>query len=458
MFAVINQSKAIGLGSTRQVAVIPHDNEVLLYTRVLAEGKTKQRGSSGSWIRLEPSTDVLQTLSVEDAVGTPVAIEITDSDVRDLKATVGDVLKVTKPTTLLQKLGRAVQDISLTPTHITLDDVVSLAVSDPTHLDRYTKRNNSYLNIQRGEETLVAPAVAVETATVYDTETGRVVQNGVPKYWAHLEVPSSDKVHYPREFDGLPEDRVFDIGLAKGDRFLLTGDAGTGKTQASMNLARRLGVPFLQLVLHKTLDNSIVEGRLLPDPNGSGWAWHYSKFATALTQPSVILLNELSRSALGNTTLFLPVLEEGLLHIETINEVIKVHTDCSIIADQNIGTAYSGAQQQDSALLDRFNVKLEFDYDPAIERKIVGSGSLVELAESLRYLRKAEPAKHKTVVGTRMLINFADQAKHYNFAFAVRSLLNNFPDKEREAVSLQLESRYITIAEELGVSADNLSF
>jgi MoxR-like ATPase len=184
---------------------------------------------------------------------------------------------------------------------------------------------------------------------------------------------------------------------------LFTGDAGTGKTQTAMNLARRLGVPFLQLVLHKTLDNSIVEGRLLPDPSGSGWAWHYSKFATALTQPSVILLNELSRSSLGNTTLFLPVLEEGLLHIETINEVIKVHPECIIIADQNIGSVYSGAQEQDPALLDRFNVKLEFDYDPAIERKIVGSDSLVELAESLRYLRKTEPSKHKTLVSTSLL-------------------------------------------------------
>jgi hypothetical protein len=290
----------------------------------------------------------------------------------------------------------------------------------------------------------------MEAPVDFSSVSTDAVVASIPKHWAQLTVPSTTEAYFEREFDGLTETDIQDRAIANGENILMTGDAGTGKTQSAINLARRLGVPFVQLVLHQTLDNSIVEGRLLPDENG-GWSWHYSKFATAFGQPSVILLNELSRSSLRNTTLFLPILEEGLLHIETLNEVIKRHPQCIIIADQNIGVAYTGAQAQDSALLDRFDVKLEFGDDPAIERQIIPSPALLELAEALRFLQQSEPAKHKTRVGTRMLKRFVSHSRNYNFAFAVRNFLNNFPAKEREAVAYQVEARYINIAQELGV-------
>jgi hypothetical protein len=49
------------------------------------------------------------------------------------------------------------------------------------------------------------------------------------------------------------------------------------------------------------------------------------------------------------------------------------------------------------------------------------------------------------------------QAKTYNFQFAVNRFLANFPEAEREAVSLQIEARYIDIASELSVPVGNYS-
>jgi MoxR-like ATPase len=206
--------------------------------------------------------------------------------------------------------------------------------------------------------------------------------------------------------------------------------------------------------MHQSLSLADTEGRLLPTLDG-GWRWHYSRLATGIKNGAVILLNELSRSLPSNATLFLGLLNERQLQIETLNEVIPVHPDTIFIADQNIGHRYVGTRDQDPALLDRFNVKLEFGDDPAIESQLIPSPALLEIAHALRYLSKQEPSKHRTRVGLRMLLNFVKQAKVYNFTWAVNRFIANFPEAEREAVSLQFEARYINIAQELNVPVGN---
>jgi hypothetical protein len=165
----------------------------------------------------------------------------------------------------------------------------------------------------------------------------------------------------------------------------------------------------------------------------------------------------LSRSLPSNATLFLGILNEKQLQIETLNEVIPVHPKTIFIADQNIGRQYVGTREQDFALYDRFNVKLDFEDDPAIESQLIESPALLEIAHSLRFLSKQEPSKYRTRVGLRMLLNFVKQAKSYNFSFAVDRFIANFPETEREAVSMQFESRYLNIAEELSVPVGNYS-
>jgi len=275
------------------------------------------------------------------------------------------------------------------------------------------------------------------------------------RFWANLVVPSKP-FHIEREFDGIPELEMFTRGITNGDSFLISGEAGVGKTQAVINLASHLNLPLVRLEMDGSLSKADTEGRLLPTADG-GWAFHYSRLATAIKFGGVVLLNEFSRSLPSNSTLFLGILAERQLQIEQLNEVIPVHPNTVFIADQNVGTRYIGTREQDPALLDRFNVKVEFDDDPAIESALIGSPALLEIAQALRYLHKQEPAKHRTRVGLRMLLNFVKQASVYNFQFAVNRFLANFTPAEREAVSLQFESRYINIAQELDVPVGNYS-
>jgi MoxR-like ATPase len=174
--------------------------------------------------------------------------------------------------------------------------------------------------------------------------------------------------------------------------------------------------------------------------------------ASAIQQPSVILLNELSRMSPKYAGLFLRLLEERELFIEPLNEVIKVHPECLIVADQNVGFGYTGTSKQDQALLDRFSIKLEFEYDINIESNFIKSPTLLEFAKAIRSAASTTE-EFSVPMSTRILKNFQAQATNLNFSFAVASLLSNYPDTdgEREALKMRFDAQAPTIAQELNV-------
>jgi len=262
--------------------------------------------------------------------------------------------------------------------------------------------------------------------------------------------------YFPREFEGVTEETIYDYARKTQQNVLLTGDAGTGKTSSARNYAAKNGLPFVTVECTQQIDQSITQGRFIPTGVGNSVAWKYSQLATAIQRPAVILINELTRMTPKAASLFLRLLQERELLIEPLNEVIKVHPDTIFIADQNTGVGYVGTSKQDNALVDRFNLKLEFHYDSKIESKFIKSTALLEFATSIR--QAAEQNDQFSVpMSTRALINFQAQASHLGFVFAANSLLNNFPksDGEREAIKMRFDADSLTIASELGVDYAN---
>lgn len=454
MYATIMQSRSLDFG-IRQTAFIPAKGEPFIFTRTLGQS-TKMRGSAGAWLPVSRlgRADLYNEAELEEALGQPVSVFMTANDELD-------IYNGNKPTTLLQKLARAVQN-ETKPTNDTWAnvsaDLFRTIDHKPEHLSRYAKGNRfgaPAVAIVREEPVAVVPEpISINEPTqtpvaVPEPEMALAKQNG-ERFWARLSVPAKPLNYIEREIDGFTEIEYFTRGLNSGDSFLLSGEAGVGKTESVTHLASHLGLPLVRVEMHQSLSLADTEGRLLPTPDG-GWAWHYSRLATGIKNGAVILLNELSRSLPSNATLFLGLLNEKVLQIETLNEVIPVHPNTIFIADQNVGHRYVATREQDIALLDRFNVKLEYGDDPKIEAQLIPSPALLEIATALRTLSKLEPNKHRTRVGLRMLLNFVKQAKVYNFKWAVNRFLANFPEAEREAVSMQFEARYINIAQELSV-------
>ena len=442
MYAAMMKSQTSS-GEVRTVAVVPTTEDVRIFSR-LGEG----RGRAGAW----QEGDVLIEQD-ELLIGQPVSLKTTPSEDRVINSTI-------TPSMFLVKLGKKLPD-SITPSSKSaLEEFQSLleqALNDPSSLSVY-------------EQALALVTQATPPPVVQEQVTIPLpVQSEMSKETAMETVTpttNSDAVLVIPEvkpyFDRTMPGNISDASVAKfcqdnQKTLLITGPAGTGKTSFAYNYAAVNHLPFVVIEGSRQIDESKVHGRFFPTGIGNSVVWKDSQFLTAIQQPSVILINELSRMPAKAADLFLRVLNERELIIDQLNKVVKVHPDCLFIVDQNTGVGYA-VTKQDIALVDRMQPKLEFDYDIDVERKFIKSEALLQFATSIREASKTTD-QFTTPMSPRILMNFIEQAQKLNLGFAVYSLLNNFPkdDGEREAIKMRLDADIDAIASDIGVSLDSYS-
>lgn len=474
MHAVLILSQS-SLG-TRQTVLAKTPDTVRWFTRV-----GFSRGLAATWQELDVPAFTDPAIDREPVLGSPKAIAMTPSHMRDVNF-VGRT-----PNNVLQAILKNVPQLGLQPSGLRLGDTFSAMhnklLNSPMELVQYL---NSTMTASVAPVTSVTPEPEVETEPVRlsvqfdrvspDSQSDSPTQTHVTqqteptlalattvaeaiddtdtiKELAVLTKP--DEFQYvERKFQNVTETELYDKATNFRWNVMLAGDAGTGKSSSARNLAVRRDVPFVVVECNQQIDINVTQGRFVPGADGKSLKWVYSQLATAIQQPSVILLNEFTRMNPKSASLFLRLLEERELAIDTFNEVIRVHPECQIIADANIGGMYNGTTRADAAFNDRFLLKLQFEYDTDIEKKFLPYPALLTFASAIRKASDLGQQDFTVPMSTRMLKSFVAQAQTFNWQFAVERLLASFPadSGERNAIKTRIEADAPAIASELNVT------
>jgi hypothetical protein len=216
-----------------------------------------------------------------------------------------------------------------------------------------------------------------------------VYREGVSEHPSHVEEIAHHNLHHLIKMVALK------LNVA------LIGEAGSGKTFGAEQAANALGLRFLPMSFHAKMTATDIKGYC--DANGN---YVPSILYDAFKNGGVLCLDEFDRSN-TEVTVSLNNMLAGSAYMFPNNEIVRKHDDFRVIACQNTtgsggSKTYAAASRQDSSTLNRF-VKIEWNIDETMERKVAGDNHATEKVQAIR--RKARELGVDIVISPRQSIH-----------------------------------------------------
>ena len=203
------------------------------------------------------------------------------------------------------------------------------------------------------------------------------------------------------------EERRWNIlvrNIMKHKNTMLVGPTGTGKTDVIIRICKALNIPcriYDMGAMMDPLTDLLGSHRL---ENGSS-KFDYAKFVQDVQEPGVILLDELSRAPQMTNNILFPCLDDRrMLPVEIADSngprSVPVHPECTFIATANIGSEYSGTNELDAALENRF-MTIQVDYLPkSIEAQVLTIRTGCDEKSALKVVGVANAIRERYLEGS----------------------------------------------------------
>lgn len=427
-----------------QTLLIPTYTDVLVFHRL----STGQRGKGQRWNVVND----IDTLPDSPITKKPVGVIISSRDSE--MATLGNV---TGLSTKLLVVTPENTDVDL-PHYLMVAHLQEQLIAGDSTLNQYVsdgRRSNPILlkPITKTQPVLepafipvVAPTAEVQTEpsnVIPMTPRPKVEMAKVPdQKWADTYI--NRKINSVLDYD------LLDNAKTQNENVLIRGHAGSGKTMCVLAWASSRGYKYYNVSANVGLEPSHLFGMWIPTEQAGVFRWQDGPVTTLVREGGVLLLNEIDFMPERITTVLFGLLDDRreIQLLENGGEVIKAHPDLIVIGDHNPN--YRGARPMNQAWKDRFQHKWEFEYDKAIERKLIPSPALLEVANKLR--ANADKGELDTPISTRSLVAFCKNIKNIGLDYAIDNYVNGFLDDEREGVKVVMQTAKFGIGADFGIA------
>lgn len=260
--------------------------------------------------------------------------------------------------------------------------------------------------------------------------------------WWTDYIPAIDKTY------SLPEktkmvfnvvERLSKKHFAKGihsSRVRMTGAAGCGKTSAAIQFAALNKRPCFVVdcpTLREPLD--LFGTRNVEDMKT---IFSESLFMKAVSVPrAVIIFDEMNRIPASVLNIAMPLLDfRGEMWLDLARKNIKVGAGVTMFASLNEGREYTGTEEVDEAIKNRFSTIVECTYlNPKEEANVLSERYGLDNSKALALCEVAKINRDKAMVGevytktisTRLLENAAEMLEGGDFTL-LNTIANHFPD------------------------------
>ena len=245
-------------------------------------------------------------------------------------------------------------------------------------------------------------------------------------------------------------------GIQDGDKTLLTGPTGSGKSSLVKYVCAKLNRPFIRINMSGDVESASLFGTLTVA--GGATVWEDGAVTEAAKYGAVCLVDEWelmpSEIAMGMQNL---LEDDGYLYLKekpgnSDDRTVIPHKDFRLVfAGNTVGQgdttgAFSGVGVQNTATIDRFTNTLHLDYlTSAHEVNIITSKTSIDAATAQKMVRLATLVRNAygfgkigLTISPRTLINWARKMSRYDaqgaFKVAYAAKLNL--DDERTAMEL----------------------
>jgi MoxR-like ATPase len=438
-----------------QSLIVPLEDTVKVFHRL----STGQRGRGQAWQEVTDMT----TLPSDNITTAPNAVVINSTDVFNAKYD-----NVTALSSRLIACGEnwISEALRLPHSEMVSNLVSQLYAGDSNSLNAYVRdgRRNSPIELSP----IVATEPELEMAFVAINSTlNEPVSNVVAmpvRPQVQTEMASVPDKSWAERYlnrkdinkSGLTDYEMLDVAKANFQNVLIRGHAGSGKTMCVIAWASARDYRYYNISSNIGLEPSHLFGMWIPTENAGVFKWQDGPVTDLVRHGGVLLLNEIDFMPERITTILFGLLDDRreIQLLENGGEVIKAHPDLIVIGDHNPN--YRGSRPMNQAWKDRFAHKWDFEYDKAIEKKLIGNASLLEVAKLLR--DQFERGEIDTPISTRGLEMLVRNVRNVNLDYAINTYLNGFADDEREAVKLVFDTAKAGIGAGFGITVDKVVF